>query len=347
MVLYRFVGLLQLCAVFGWENENEVLMQMKKVQLDCSQGGCKPDLTLPVTKHFEVGKLNSGIACLGKLDAIGLGFIMFSREAVRQRWTETKRHRSTAEHFACVVYDEGWKYDTMNERVPFEPQDDDLLMATFDLGGDVATSLVADTFKAGIHHGIAIGYSTGDLTFTYNQYNGISNAGEFDVNGTGFDVVTGSGGLPTYTDQVFNALNGVISWEAVDANVKSPFVIIGDFVKLPDGQNRGDGFIEFAMNCDSQLEGLSLDAYVLTPNGGDDSFFLQVAGSEQVAWHTARKHSPDWGWSKPSPTFALSAGYTSIKLLMREDGAAIRTLRLKGHKNCVFVKPEALTLHRR
>jgi len=133
------------------------------------------------------------------------------------------------------------------------------------------------------------------------------------------------------------------TWEAVDAIVKSPFVISGDFVHLPNHQNgshtiRRNGFIEFAIHCDSQLEDLSLDAYVKTPSGKDDSFFLKVAGSDKVAWHTGLR---DWAWSPPSPTFTLSAGYNSITLLAREDGVAIQTLRLTGHEHCGFVNPKA------
>jgi len=137
------------------------------------------------------------------------------------------------------------------------------------------------------------------------------------------------------------------TWEAVDAIVTSPFVINGDFVELPNGligdnghgDNNHKGLIEFAMNCDSQVEGLSLDAYVKAPSGTDDSFFLEVAGVKSEAWHTG--YHPEWGWSRSSPTINLSAGYNSVKLLAREDGVAIQTLRLTGNEHCGFVTPKA------
>ncbi len=126
-----------------------------------------------------VAPLNKGVAC--QEDATGSGYLMYSAQNVRQRFSPAPTSANSA-HFVCVVLIGGqWHYDDNHAYHPFTPVATDALVAAVDFGADTAIDLVG---QQGALNGIALGYQSGDLTFTPNWYDGAPNAGEFGVAGT-------------------------------------------------------------------------------------------------------------------------------------------------------------------
>jgi len=129
-----------------------------------------------------VGNLGSGIACND--GAGGTGFIMYSQQNVHTRFAANKVHPKNADHFVCVRYNEGWKYDTNNKWIDFSPADSDILVATADFANDKVSALQG---SSGMYQNMKHGYATGDLKFEANKWDPIKYAkGEFTVAGTEF-----------------------------------------------------------------------------------------------------------------------------------------------------------------
>ena len=63
----------------------------------------------------------------------------------------------------------------------------DRLIASINFDSDAVTSAVGLSSVVG---GIPLGYVSGDLVFTANEWNGKKNAGEFGITGTGFSIAS-------------------------------------------------------------------------------------------------------------------------------------------------------------
>ncbi|QDT65247.1 LEPR-XLL domain-containing protein [Calycomorphotria hydatis] len=136
----------------------------------------------PVT--VTVGNLGYGVAVDD--EATGVGYLMYSAEAVNDRFP-VNPFADNAEHIVAVRFDgTNWEYNTNNANwYVFTPRSDDRLLAEVDFTNDTLTSFegTEDTYE-----GIARGYLSGDLAFHVNKWNGGTNAGEFGVTGTNFTV---------------------------------------------------------------------------------------------------------------------------------------------------------------
>jgi|GEM_PF-34711 len=78
----------------------------------------------------------------------------------------------------------------------------------------------------------------------------------------------------------------------------------------------------------------ALEARVRAPDRGSDSFFVQVDGSTPAAWHM--RPATSWadqtatiaGTALTPQTFALGAGEHTVRLIAREDGVDVDSIRL-------------------
>mgnify|MGYP003343247632 CR=1 FL=1 len=133
-----------------------------------------------------VSGLNNGVACQD--GHTGTGYILYSEENIHTRFAAASPHADNAENFICAVFDAAssqWSYDTNGNHVVFTPLDTDLLVAAVDFTNDLISSGAGVSGTVG---GIAFGYSTGDLSFTANQWGGSDNAGEFGIAGSFFEL---------------------------------------------------------------------------------------------------------------------------------------------------------------
>jgi RHS repeat-associated protein len=116
--------------------------------------------------------------------ASGTGYILYSAESVFTRFIAHPPEANNAVHFICVKYESSlWKYDDNTAYYVFEPADSDILVAAVDFTNDTVASLVGQNT---VENGIVKGYSSGNLTFTADWYNGASNDGEFGLGGSSF-----------------------------------------------------------------------------------------------------------------------------------------------------------------
>ena len=126
--------------------------------------------------------LNYGVACLDS--ATGSGYVMYSEESVHTRFSAHPPEINNADHFICVQHQVGgWVYDDNLALYSFTPRDTDVLVASVNFTADTISSLEG---QIGTVEGIANGYLSGDLTYQADIYEGVSNDGEFVVNGSGF-----------------------------------------------------------------------------------------------------------------------------------------------------------------
>ena len=135
-----------------------------------------------------VGLTRSGVPCTDA--ATGSGFIMYSAQDVRSRFSQTSLPSDMADHLICVKYSSGsgWMYDDdAGNDVGFIARDTDVLIASVDFAADTVTSLVGtDEYYAHLTKG----YNSGDLVFVAGKYgtSSTSDAGEVYVSGTYFIV---------------------------------------------------------------------------------------------------------------------------------------------------------------
>ena len=87
--------------------------------------------------------------------------------------------------FVCVIYADGqWQYDTNGAYVAFTPNSaTDLLVATLDYSANTATSSQGENENVGSPP-IHLGYASGDVAVTAQQWGGSENDGEFSVTGS-------------------------------------------------------------------------------------------------------------------------------------------------------------------
>ncbi len=141
----------------------------------------------------SLGAINDGVAA--RDGATGTGFLLYSAEAVSTRFAANPPYVTNSDHVIAVQFSGGvWRYDNNNGLYAFTPEASDVLLAAVDFSTDTVQSL-EDVDE--VEQGIAKGYASGDLTFLANWWAGMTNAGEFTVNGTSFvknGAASGGGG---------------------------------------------------------------------------------------------------------------------------------------------------------
>ncbi|MEQ8555063.1 MAG: fibronectin type III domain-containing protein [Cyclobacteriaceae bacterium] len=183
------------------------------------------------TNKELIAPINNGIAAID--NANGTGYIMYSEESVHSRFSPSP-NGSNSNHFIAIKYVSGeWKYDNNSNYYNFTPQIGDLIIAEVDFSNDLITGLEG---ISGNINGIESGYSSGDLVFLANYWNGGSNNGEFTVQGTAFYRNTSSIVVVT-TDPLPPAPNAP---ENISAMGLSPSSIL---IEWDDVSNNEDEFI--------------------------------------------------------------------------------------------------------
>ena len=166
-----------------------------------------------------VGLTRSGVPCTDS--ATGTGFIMYSAQDVRSRFSQTSLPAEMADHLICVKYitGTGWTYDDdAGNYVSFATRDTDVLVASVDFGSDTVAKLEGtDDYEAYVSKG----YNSGDLTFEKGKYgtSATSDVGEVFVSGTYFiapsiDTVTYPDTWATAADapSQFNSTTGQLDY---------------------------------------------------------------------------------------------------------------------------------------
>lgn len=128
-----------------------------------------------------LGNIGHGIAA--RDGATGQGYILFSPDGLSSRFS---LKAGQSDSFAAVVYENGtWYYDDDSALVSFTPLVNDVLVAKVDFSADTVISLKG---KNNAENGIRTGYLSGDLVISANQYNGVSDVGEFGITGTAIEL---------------------------------------------------------------------------------------------------------------------------------------------------------------
>jgi subtilisin-like proprotein convertase family protein len=152
-------------------------------------------ITVPTITNLNsrpLGPVNHGIAVNDR--ATGTGFLLHSVESVFSRFAAAPPYANNSNNLIAVRYHRTqWQYNDNNLWHDFTPASTDRLLAEVDFTNDTITSLQG---QSGQTQGIDRGYVSGDLTFTINQWNGVSNPGEFTIEGTGFEVPAATNGRP-------------------------------------------------------------------------------------------------------------------------------------------------------
>ncbi len=140
---------------------------------------------------FAAGNTRSGID-VGD-NVTGTGYIMYSGGPFRVLDVQSRFgiRDDASTRFITVRFRRGrWQYNrggtnTSGGWVNFTPVPTDRLVASVNFSRDTVTALVG---SLGNIQGIASGYTSGDLTFQADTWNGSFNKGEFFVQGTEFTV---------------------------------------------------------------------------------------------------------------------------------------------------------------
>lgn len=105
------------------------------------------------------------------------------------------------------------------------------------------------------------------------------------------------------------------------------------YVTVQSGNNSTDtppdsnGQIAYSFNV-SEAGTYSLWSRVITPNGTDDSFWVQMDGGEWLQWNNIGP-TTSWSWQQAS-TYSLSSGAHTLIIGYREDGALLDKIYLSN-----------------
>ena len=116
--------------------------------------------------------------------ATGTGYMMYSEEVLKHRFSDNPPWRSTSTNAIAVRFDSGnWQYNDNLTWHNFTPVSTDRLIATIDYDSNAIHSLEG---AVGSVNGIIQGYFDSDLTFVANSWGGRYNPAEFQILGTSF-----------------------------------------------------------------------------------------------------------------------------------------------------------------
>ncbi|WP_459554672.1 cadherin domain-containing protein [Lacunimicrobium album] len=136
------------------------------------------DISVTDVNDVDLTNLGSGIAANDA--ATGTGYILYSQQNVKQRFTGLLPQN--ADHFLAVQFNNGqWQFANNDAWVNFTPTATDVLIAEVNFTADTLTMLRGNF---GTISGIFKGFVDTNLVITPNVYNGVSNAGEFGLQGT-------------------------------------------------------------------------------------------------------------------------------------------------------------------
>lgn len=142
-------------------------------------------------ESFASGATPGDSAVMVSDTASGTGFLMFSAENVKIRFSKSPLPAANSEHVVVVQFsDEQWFYNDNQHWTAFSPRESDRLLSRVDLAADTVTNLNG---QSGSFAGISLGYLQGDLTFHANELHAIPNVGEFTVKGTYFEYESDNG----------------------------------------------------------------------------------------------------------------------------------------------------------
>jgi len=113
--------------------------------------------------------------------------------------------------------------------------------------------------------------------------------------------------------------------------VSDPTVSGNAYVQSPPGVGGESypsaSYLGFCFTIPAGAGGIyRLDADVLAPNNGDDSFYVTVDGGAPTTWHIP--NDPNWQTATVTGQYTLAAGDHEVRFYQREDGASIDTLSL-------------------
>lgn len=131
----------------------------------------------------DVAPLNFGIAVADS--AAGTGYFMYSEQAIQNRFGNAVNPNNAAHILAVRLNGSQWQYSNRDALgwVDFTTTPSDRLLAEVDFSADTVTLLEGTDSTIG---GVSAGYTSSDLAFTPNQWNGLANDDEFGVTGTSF-----------------------------------------------------------------------------------------------------------------------------------------------------------------
>lgn len=141
----------------------------------------------PQAYEVTITSAGMGINCLDT--ATGTGYIMHSRQALNQRFSQSIPAQLASKHFVCVRYhstSSTWQYDDGSNYHGFTPRPSDTLVASVNFSTDQVTSLAGTTDN---EFGITKGFAS-SISIVANQWGGNSNAGEFQVIGNNLTTHT-------------------------------------------------------------------------------------------------------------------------------------------------------------
>lgn len=129
-----------------------------------------------------IGHTGQGIAASDS--SVGMAFVMYSQQPVRERFAEVSLQAGTSERLILVRPADGvWFYDDNGVLLPFESLPSDRLLAAIDYTSGTIENYVNEI---GNEFGIARGFRESDLEIQLNAWNGIENVGEIGVRGSYF-----------------------------------------------------------------------------------------------------------------------------------------------------------------
>jgi len=311
-----------------------------------------------------VGLTRSGVPCTDA--ATGSGFIMYSAQDVRSRFSQTSLPSDMADHLICVKYSSGtgWMYDdNAGNDVGFVARDTDVLIASVDFAADTVTSLVGtDEYYAHLTKG----YNSGDLVFVAGKYgtSSTSDAGEVYVSGTYFivpsvdtvsypDVLATAASAPS---QFTSTDNAVDYYQHQTSSVSEVHMKITNYYAGSNSDNWKvfDGSYTSAVKVqepDLLWEGEGLQSRVhsvtlyTTTSGNDYTAYFQTSDLSSGSWSSGDiqnatadwvQQSSYWKWTIPikAETMKLEVRLRGSGLTFADspDGSqhASRSLQLSG-----------------
>jgi hypothetical protein len=182
----------------------------------------------------------------------------------------------------------------------------------------LADHLVSLPVTDGQIHGITAGYASGDLTFTANWYNGVSNPGEFTAQGTEFTLHASAGGGTLSLGDINLGIAAIDSATGTGYLLYSVQSVQSRFSTNPPAGDNSDHLISVRYHQGQWQYATNTDWYNFTPVASDvliaavdfendtvsdlggfvqlpwASFEKQRAEAEADAWETVKSQYLDW-----------------------------------------------------